>query len=188
MSPHSLTVQVYTRPTHNAQQNPPVLDVEVTQQQWCYSLLSEAGVMVSGHGSDDGRHQQTPSTSPRQGTATSSSNQGFHSRSSSSSPPPLERWERRMMDAKKSHRPRLRNWGRDRFGVEGSRAAAAFEALRDERGNMQGIARETVEDLPPELFWRHYEQRRLPVIVSGIPVTEGWKAGDRWSLEQLNRR
>lgn len=156
---------------------------------------------MSGLRDDGGRHQQTLlSTSPRQGTAQgalesrgggsvhSSSAQRVHSRSTSSSPPRLERWERRIRDAKKSHRPRLRSWGRDRFGVEGSRAAAAFEALTDERGSARGIAREAREDLTPEQFWRHYEKRRLPVIVSGIPVTEGWRAGDRWSLEQLDRR
>ncbi|CAM9707619.1 unnamed protein product [Scytosiphon promiscuus] len=113
---------------------------------------------------------------------------GNQGRRSSSPPPLLERWERRIRDAKRSHRPRLRNWGRDRFGVEGSRAAAAFEALRDERSGMRGIAREERYDLTPEQFWRHYEKRRLPVVVSGIPSEEGWKAGERWSLEQLDRR
>ncbi|CAN0321599.1 unnamed protein product [Pylaiella littoralis] len=143
--------------------------------------------MVSGHGDDGGRQQQTPSTSPRKETSSSSA-QCLNSRSTPSSPPRLERWERRIRDAKKSHRPRLRNWGSDRFGVEGSRAAAAFEALRDERGGVRGIAREAREDLTPEQFWRHYEKRRVPVVVSGIPVTEGWRAGYRWSLEQLDRR
>ncbi|CAM9982678.1 unnamed protein product [Ectocarpus sp. 8 AP-2014] len=107
---------------------------------------------------------------------------------SSSSPPRLERWERRIGDAKKSHRPRLRDWGRDRFGVEGCRAAAAFEALRDERDGIRGIARERRDDLTPDQFWRHYEKRRLPVVVSGIPSDEGWRAEERWGLEQLYRR
>lgn len=53
---------------------------------------------------------------------------------------------------------------------------------------MRGIARKERYDLTPEQFWRHYEKRRLPVVVSGIPSDEGWKAGDRWSLEQLDRR
>lgn len=112
-------------------------------------------------------------------------------RDSSSSPPRLPRWERRVRDAKKAHRPRLRDWGRDRFGVEGSRASAAFEALNWEcadRNGTRGIARETRDDLTPQEFWDHYERRRLPVVVSGIPSHEGWRAGERWSLEQLDRR
>lgn len=106
-------------------------------------------------------------------------------RSGDDSPPRLERWERRIRDAKKSHRPRLRDWGRERFGAEGSRAAAEFEALRNEREGNRGIARETIEELSPEDFWRHYEKRRLPVVVSGIPADEDWKAIDRWTLEEL---
>ena len=104
------------------------------------------------------------------------------------SPPRLERWERRIKEAKKSHRPRLRDWRRDRFGVEGTRAAAEFEALRDEREGNRGIARETIEELSPEDFWRHYERRRLPVVVSGIPADDGWRATERWTVEQLDRR
>lgn len=117
--------------------------------------------------------------------------------SSGSSPPRLERWERRIQDAKKSHRPRLRSWGRDRFGIEGSRAAATFEALnwghhsgreRDGDGFVQGIPRESRDDLTPEDFWEHYERRRLPVVVSGIPSQERWRASEQWTLEQLGRR
>ena len=112
-------------------------------------------------------------------------------RSRSHSPPRLVRWERRLRDAKKSHRPRLKNWGRDRFGVEGSRAEKAFEALSWEGGarhGVRGIPRERRDDLTPRDFWEHYEKRRLPVVVSGIPSQEGWRAEERWTLEQLHRR
>lgn len=119
--------------------------------------------------------------------ALNSGNGGHQSRDCSRSPP-LERWERRIRDAKKAHRPRLRHWGRDRFGVEGSSAASAFEALEWERDRMRGIAREAREDLTPEEFWEHYERRRLPVIVSGIPSQEGWRTEERWTLENLDRR
>ena len=109
----------------------------------------------------------------------------------SHSPPRLVRWERRLRDAKKDHRPRLKNWGRDRFGVEGSRAERAFEALNWDPGaryDVRGIPRERRDDLTPQDFWEHYEKRRLPVVVSGIPSQEGWRTEERWSLEQLNRR
>lgn len=102
-----------------------------------------------------------------------------------------ERWERRIATAKKDHRPQLRDWRRDRFGVEGSRAAAAFEALnweRRQRDGIGGIPREARDDLTPQEFWEQYERRRLPVIVSGIPSEEGWRAREQWSLEQLDRR
>lgn len=124
-------------------------------------------------------------------TKTAADNRLRRDSSRSSSPPRLARWKRRVRDAKKAHRPRLRYWGRDRFGVEGSRAAAAFEALNWEcadRDGARGIARETRDDLTPQEFWEHYERRRLPVVVSGISSHEGWRAGERWSLEQLDRR
>lgn len=108
--------------------------------------------------------------------------------------PRLERWERRLSDAKKAHRPRLLDWERGRFGVEGSTACAAFETLassRDERAEARGLMpmpRERREELSKEEFWEHYERRRVPVIVSGIPWHEGWKAGERWTFERLDRR
>lgn len=106
-------------------------------------------------------------------------------------PRPLERWERRLRDAKKDHRPRLRDWERERFGIEGSRASAAFEALSWNAGVQQGtrgMPRERREQLSPEEFWEHYERRRVPVVVSGIPSHEGWSAGERWTFERLDRR
>lgn len=128
----------------------------------------------------------------------------FNLRERSSSPPRSERWQRRLQGAKKSHRPRLKNWEHGRFGVEGSRASARFEALRWEeagrgRDSQDGgrrarreesmvIARERREELSPRDFWEHYERRRLPVIVSGIPWYEGWRAGERWTFERLDRR
>ena len=114
-------------------------------------------------------------------------NRGRQNRDRSRSPPP-QRWERRIRDAKKAHRPRLRHWGRDKFGVEGTKSSAAFEALDWERDRMRGIARESREDLTPEEFWEHYERRRLPVVLSGIPSQEGWRTEERWSLENLDRR
>eukprot|EP00903_Cladosiphon_okamuranus_P009919 g9416.t1 len=105
------------------------------------------------------------------------------------SPPRFEqRWERRIDSAKRAHRPRLKNWERDQFGLEGGRAAAAFEALRDERHTGRTISREARDSLRREDFWRYYEQRRRPVIVSGIPYHEGWTADSRWALEQLESR
>lgn len=104
---------------------------------------------------------------------------------------PLERWERRLRDAKKSHRPRLRDWERGRFGIEGSRSAAAFEALAWNADSLQGtrgMPRERRDELSSEEFWEHYESRRVPVVVSGIPSHEGWKAGERWTFDRLYRR
>lgn len=118
-------------------------------------------------------------------------------RRDSRSPPPLERWERRLRDAKKDHRPRLRNWERGRFGLEGSRAAERFEALRwddggreRDRGPIGGmrIARERREELSSRDFWEYYERRRLPVVVSGIPWHEGWRASERWTFGRLRHR
>lgn len=104
---------------------------------------------------------------------------------------PLERWERRLCDAKKRHRPRLSDWERGGFGIEGSRAAEAFQALAWDAGGQhgtRGMPRERRDELSREEFWEHYERRRLPVLVTGIPSYEGWRAGERWTFERLDRR
>lgn len=131
------------------------------QQSRTLLVFLSSGVMVSGTGGGS-----SPQTPPR-----------FE-----------QRWERRIDSAKEAHRPRLKNWERDRFGREGGRAAAAFEALRDERHTGRTISREARDSLRQEDFWRHYEQRRVPVVVSGIPSHEGWTADSRWTLEQLESR
>lgn len=122
----------------------------------------------------------------------------YQRRDDSRSPPPLERWERRLQDAKKAHRPRLKNWSRGRFGIKGSSASERFEALRwdsagreRDRGVNNGdmsVVRERREELSSRDFWEHYERRRLPVIVSGIPWHEGWRASERWTFERLDRK
>ncbi|CAM9688404.1 unnamed protein product, partial [Choristocarpus tenellus] len=114
--------------------------------------------------------------------------------SPSRSPSP-ERWEKRMREAKRKHRPRLRDWEREGFGVEGSQAAAAFESLagddaweKAEGVSRAKISRERREDLPPHEFWERYERREVPVVISGIPRHEGWKTDERWTWECLGKR
>ncbi|CAM9377896.1 unnamed protein product [Discosporangium mesarthrocarpum] len=98
-----------------------------------------------------------------------------------------------MREVKRKHRPRLRDWTRDGFGVDGSRAAAAFEALVSssdhvEQFSERRIAREKREELTPHDFWEKYERKGKPVVISGIPWHEGWAAEERWSWEQLRQR
>lgn len=150
----------------------------------------------SHYKSSSSRNYDRSNTGQRQ----SSKTQPYHyvGRQDGSRPPlPSERWERRLQDAKKDHRPRLKNWERGRFGIEGSRAEARFEALRWDdggrerhRGSNGGmkIARERREELSSREFWEHYERRRLPVVVSGIPWHEGWRASERWTFGRLGRR
>lgn len=165
---------------------PPTVQVPCSLCYWSFQLnrrlLVEYHRMVSGADNKAYSHNAR-----EENVSLSSGNRGHQTRDRSRSPS-LERWERRIRDAKKAHRPRLRHWGRDRFGLEGSSAASAFEALEWERDRMRGIAREAREDLTPEEFWEHYERRRLPVIVSGIPSQEGWRTEEQWTLENLDRR
>jgi hypothetical protein len=96
-------------------------------------------------------------------------------------------WESSLADAKKGHRPYLKNWSRDKFATD---RAADFESLlariyREEGmpGKHRRIAVESSATLTPADFVRRYEEPELPVLLTG--TTEAWPAQYRWTLDRL---
>ena len=97
-------------------------------------------------------------------------------------------WESAMDEAKKGHRPQLKNWARDRFATD---RLAEFEALPAKIHQLEGsgrysrIARETSASLTPEQFVEKYEKTATPVLISGTVAEEEWPAQRRWTLARL---
>ena len=93
-----------------------------------------------------------------------------------------------MEEAKKGHRPKLKDWARDRFATD---RAAEFDALpsrvhREEgSGVYKRVARERAATLTPAEFVERYEETNTPVMISGIVEEEQWPAQRRWTLSRL---
>ena len=100
-------------------------------------------------------------------------------------------WERRMDEAKKKHRPKLKDWTRDGFAT---RRNDVFQQLQ------QISALQTSEDLTLDTFSCNsldkdrfvgkYEGKCKPCVITDIPTVEKWRAAsaDNWSLAKLNSR
>lgn len=99
-----------------------------------------------------------------------------------------------MDDAKKRHRPRLKNWSRDGFATT---RAHEFEALAPKftSGDAGAPAPGHAEylDIPHvhahhitrDEFISKYEETNTPLLISGIPQVEDWPAVRRWRLGRL---
>ena len=93
-------------------------------------------------------------------------------------------WEDVMNDAKKRHRPGLKNWARDGFS---SRRAADFQALRtrnwaEDPTCQCRIATEHASQLTPQQFVERYENTYTPVLLRGCFDEQKWAARERWTL------
>lgn len=103
-----------------------------------------------------------------------------------------DRWIKKMNEAKKEHRPRLKNWQRDGFGISGRRAEDfarfASERLDSEAALSMSIPVVDASQLSLAEFWDRFEKPELPVIIRDVPQVEGWRAADseRWSIDRLN--
>jgi hypothetical protein len=118
--------------------------------------------------------------------------------SSSSPRSQLRTWERRLADAKKKHRPKLRNWSRDGF-ADGSNRRVDFQRISkypsdiieletareaSETGNaFTRVDRISCANLSPSDFIMRYERPALPVIIKDIPELEGWAAHEKWRFD-----
>mmetsp|Transcript_758 Transcript_758/g.1590 ORF Transcript_758/g.1590 Transcript_758/m.1590 type:complete len:209 (-) Transcript_758:412-1038(-) len=96
-------------------------------------------------------------------------------------------WESAMDDAKKGHRPKLKNWSRDGFATD---RAADFEALASRLHKNEGSARcqvmvEQASSMTTEMFVTKYEATNTPVLIKGVVDEEEWPASRRWTLERL---
>ncbi len=86
---------------------------------------------------------------------------------------------------KSKHRPKLKDWSRDRFAYERN---AEFLNLRCvERGALSvGRIDARVSDIQD--FRRLFENPNIPCIIENIPVVEDWKAKSNWQLENLRKK
>jgi histone arginine demethylase JMJD6 len=113
-------------------------------------------------------------------------------------------WERRLDEAKKKHRPKLKDWCKDGF-YDARRSD--FEYLRDENrarndiinitrprlprrsndGLAQTIDRISCKFMSPAQFFECYEEPAVPCIISDIPRAENWTATEKWDLKKILR-
>jgi histone arginine demethylase JMJD6 len=103
-------------------------------------------------------------------------------------------WQSKMEDARRKHRPSLKDWECD----------GLFEAFPDfvkhlvSLGNYQAFLLPN-SDHPTRLpaildanqlgldhFHSKYEARGIPCVIRSIPQVEGWTAPERWQLDRLN--
>ena len=96
-----------------------------------------------------------------------------------SGPKPERTWQEVMADARKRHRPRLRDWARDGFATTRRRD---FEALGElSEPSRAPIARVAAESLTPDEFAARFEATSTPVVIEGVPRGEGWPAARAWA-------
>ena len=117
-------------------------------------------------------------------------------------------WQRRMDDAKRKHRPKLKDWGKDGFAqsragdfdklsetappVRIVRSIAPFSYDSGEvSGSIPQIDKINCAILTANDFVAHYEKPYKPCVIAGIPASENWIADLSWSfsrLKELNPR
>jgi hypothetical protein len=112
--------------------------------------------------------------------------------SKTNDPPSSEpTWLRRMNECKVKHRPSLKNWSNDGFGIEGRRAEA-LRQLTDVRAleYTKGIDRVPASQLSVNDFIKRYEKPAIPVVIANIPQNEGWSSmnGEWTDMEWLRTR
>ncbi|TMW69603.1 hypothetical protein Poli38472_001759 [Pythium oligandrum] len=86
-----------------------------------------------------------------------------------------------VTDAKRKHRTDIKPHAWDREGFAGSDVC---ELPLDETN---AIKREHARDLTVARFIQEYEKPFVPLIIEGIPETEGWGAVENWTLKKLRK-
>lgn len=105
-------------------------------------------------------------------------------------------WRRRLEEAKQKHRPRLKDWGRDGLATDRKLDFAGLDYLpsphtqhRQPQQHRAGtVDRVHCRDLSPEAFVEQYEKLSKPLVIQGVPESEGWRATERWASEGALRR
>ena len=99
----------------------------------------------------------------------------------------LSTWERRLLEAKKKHRPTLKNWANDGFGPFLLREKE-FRKLADKKAYeyCKNIDRVHCDQLSMEQFVQKYEEPAIPVVIGGVPASEGWSATNQWTNEDFS--
>ena len=98
-------------------------------------------------------------------------------------------WERRIEKAKKKHRPKLRDWNKDRFKYARHLEFLNLRRLSDVAGDRRTITVDTVSrrTLSISDFRKQYEIQEKPCIITDIPVFEKWSALENWNFDDFER-
>eukprot|EP01031_Cornospumella_fuschlensis_P031830 gene31830-38488_t len=94
-------------------------------------------------------------------------------------------WERRSDDAKKRHRPSLKNWSRDGFAT--SRKEDFLRLRNLDSGVNSSIVHLDAYSISADEFRGKYEASNIPCVISRIPQKEGWSAVQNWTLQRLKK-
>lgn len=99
-------------------------------------------------------------------------------------------WERRLDEAKRKHRPKLKNWSRDGFATTRKEDFLKTRTLDDDVGNLTKlrISKVNVKSCSSESFIKYFEEPYQPCIITGVPQEEGWKAPKEWTFDKLKRK
>eukprot|EP00981_Chlorochromonas_danica_P000537 scaffold108_cov167-Ochromonas_danica.AAC.9 len=96
----------------------------------------------------------------------------------------MKTWQRRADDAKRRHRPSLKNWSKDGFAITRKND---FLALRQLPQNIPPIPRFRCADLSVTDFRQRFESPNLPCILTDLPLQENWSANRNWTLKKLTK-
>ena len=102
-------------------------------------------------------------------------------------------WERRIVRAKKKHRPRLSDWSRDGFC---SSRAKDFFSLRDisyasrDYDDQIGIKVDRISyaSLSSREFLSRYEIPQIPCVILDVPNFDKWKAISNWNFSCIREK
>lgn len=94
------------------------------------------------------------------------------------------KWERKIAKAKRKHRPKLKNWGKDGFHRE---RRGDFNEMRvvDVAHKISIVS---VNSLTVAEFIERFELLEKPCIIRNVPVLEDWSAVQNWTLDKLVQR
>ena len=115
-------------------------------------------------------------------------------------------WERRLNQAKKKHRPSLKNWSISDFA--GKRNHDFLRLLDNSKIQTQVIqinspdeihqychndSLDVIHKVPCEILSRNdfiqfYEEKKIPVIIQNIPKVENWKGHELWDFHYFKRK
>jgi hypothetical protein len=98
-------------------------------------------------------------------------------------------WERRMDEAKRKHRPKLKNWSRDGFAFHRDEAFQGTKVLaQTDVCPIYQIDQFDASAMDKTLFVKLIEEKCKPCLIANIPTHENWVDPSAWTISSLNRR
>lgn len=91
-------------------------------------------------------------------------------------------WERRAEECRKKHRPKLRDWARDKFATD---RKWEFAKLKSKYSSDSCIDRLHCSEISVQEFIDNYERKSKPCIIADIPRDEKWNADTAWDWDKF---